>query len=118
MTTLTLHTGGDLGDSNSWRAGLSFLQASADGQTLSSLGQDGTAVDEAFSGRTRVLVADGIWKWAPNGNATRTYFKLQGEYLQSRRDGNLTLADMAPGAYRAIQSGGYLQGVWQFAPRW
>ena len=27
-------------------------------------------------------------KWAPHGNATHTYFKLQGEWLQSRRDGN------------------------------
>jgi hypothetical protein len=118
MTAVTLHTGGDVGDSNNWRAGVSFLQASADGQRLSGSGRDGLPIDETFTGRTRILVADGVWKWAPNGNATRTYFKLQGEYLQSRRDGDLALADTAPGAYRTTQSGGYLQGVWQFAPRW
>ena len=32
-----------------------------------------------FSGRTRVTVLDAVWKWAPDGNATRTNFKLQGE---------------------------------------
>ena len=75
----------------------------------------------AFSGRTRVWVADAVWKWAPNGNATRTSFKLQGEYLRSTRGGSLVYdvgnTDSA-GAYRAMQSGWYLQGVYQFMPRW
>ena len=72
---------------------------------------------DAFSGSTRVWVADAIWKWAPNGNATRTSFKLQGEYLHSTRSGSLT-HDESPGAYRAVQSGWYLQGIYQFMPRW
>jgi hypothetical protein len=117
MTAFTLHTGGDVGDSNSWRAGVSFLQASANNQVLSDVDADGNEIGTSFTGRTRVWIADGVWKWAPNGNATRTYFKLQGEYLQSRRDGDLTVADSL-GAYRVTQSGGYLQGVWQFEPRW
>ena len=62
-----------------------------------------------------------MWKWAPNGNATRTSFKLQGEYLRSTRSGRLVYdvgnTDSA-GAYRAAQSGWYLQGVYQFMPRW
>ena len=41
--------------------------------------------------RTRVWVADAVWKWAPDGNATRTNFKLQGEYLRSKRDGDAGL---------------------------
>ena len=114
---LTLHTGGDVGDSNSWRAGVSFLRASANDQALQDVDHEGNVVDESFTGHTNVLVADGVWKWAPNGNATRTYFKLQGEWLQSRREGDLTVADSL-GAYRATQSGAYLQGVWQFMPRW
>ncbi|MEP6738767.1 MAG: hypothetical protein ABJA61_00225, partial [Caldimonas sp.] len=68
-----------------------------------------------------VWIADAIWKWAPNGNATRTSFKLQGEYLRSTRSGSLVYdvgnADSA-GAYRAVQSGWYVQGVYQFMPRW
>ena len=34
MTAFTFHTGGDIGDSTSWRGGLSFLQTQSNGQTL------------------------------------------------------------------------------------
>jgi hypothetical protein len=118
---LTAHTGGDWGDSHSWRAGLSLLRATADDQALAGLGVSGSAVASAFSGRTRVWVADGLWKWAPHGNATRTSFKLQGEYIQSRRDGDLVVdpdGSASPGRYRSTQSGWYLQGVYQFWPGW
>jgi hypothetical protein len=121
MVALTAHTGGDIGDSHSWRAGLSMLNAKADDQELVGLNAGGNSVTNAFSGRTRVWVADAIWKWAPNGNATRTSFKLQGEYLRSTRTGSLVYdvgnTDSA-GAYRAVQSGWYVQGVYQFMPRW
>ena len=102
---LFFHAGGDIGDSHSWRAGLSMLQAKATSQALATTGAQGGSASAEFSGRTRVLVADAVWKWAPNGNGTRTNFKLQGEYLQSRRDS-------------ATQTGWYLQGVYQFMPRW
>ena len=118
MTAFTFHTGGDVGDSNSWRGGLSLLQASANGQALQDLARDGSELAESFSGRTRVWVADGVWKWAPDGNATRTYFKLQGEFLQSRRSGSLAVDDGIAAPLRTIQSGGYVQGVWQFMPMW
>ena len=117
MTAFTFHTGGDIGDSISWRGGLSLLQASANGQTLTESAVDDISATGAFSGRTRVVVADGVMKWSPNGNATHTYFKLQGEYLQSRRDGNVTLSE-SPAALHQIQSGGYIQGVYQFMPMW
>ena len=121
MAALTAHTGGDVGASHSWRAGLSVLQAKADGLELTGMGAGGSAVASAFSGSTRVWVADAVWKWAPDGNAARTNFKLQGEVLHSRRSGQLVYdpggADSA-GTYRSLQSGWYLQGVWQFMPRW
>lgn len=121
MVALTAHTGGDLGDSHSWRAGLSVLGARADDQALVDTDAAGRTVTNAFSGNTRVWVADAVWKWAPNGNATRTNFKLQGEYLRSVRSGSLVYdvgAADSPGAYSATQSGWYLQGVYQFMPRW
>lgn len=118
---LTAHTGGDLGESQSWRAGLSMLSAKATGQALEAIDASGKVVGNAFTGRTRVWIVDGIWKWAPNGNATRTNFKLQGEYLRSTGNGSLVY-DVAgaasPDAYRAVRSGWYLQGVYQFMPRW
>ena len=82
MFALTAHTGGDIGDSHSWRAGVSMLDAKASDQALVGFDPDGNSVAQSFSGTTRVWIADAVWKWAPNGNATRTNFKLQGEYLQ------------------------------------
>ena len=79
-TALFVHAGGDVGDSHSWRAGLSLLNAKALDQSLATTGALGGSSSTAFSGRTRVAVADAVWKWAPGGNATRTNFKLQGEY--------------------------------------
>jgi hypothetical protein len=121
MVALTAHTGGDIGDSQSWRAGLSFLHAKSTDQGLLATDAAGNGVTDAFNGSTRVWVADAIWKWAPHGNATRTNFKLQGEYLRSMRSGNLAYdvggADSS-GVYRATQSGWYVQGVWQFMPYW
>jgi len=118
MTAFTFHTGGDVGDSISWRGGLSLLQASANSQTLVEDAYGTLDTTALFNGRTRVIVADGVMKWAPNGNATRTYFKLQGEWLQSRRDGNLSQIADGPFALHQVQSGGYVQGVWQFMPMW
>jgi hypothetical protein len=105
-SALFVHAGGDVGDSHSWRAGLSMLNAKALNQALTTSGALGGAASTDFSGRTRVVVADAVWKWAPGGNATRTNFKLQGEYLRSTR------------ADSATQSGWYLQGLYQFMPRW
>lgn len=121
MSALTAHTGGDIGDSHNWRAGLSLLTAQASDQSLTALAASGSLVNSAFSGNTQVWLLDGVWKWAPNGNATQTSFKLQGEYLRSTRSGSLTYdvgnANLSD-AYRAVQSGWYLQGIYQFMPRW
>jgi hypothetical protein len=121
MSALYAHLGGDLGESSSWRAGLSMLNAKATAQALAGADATGAPVTNSFTGSTRVTMADFVWKWAPNGNATRTNFKLQGEYLRSRREGDLAydIENLAStGSYRASQSGWYLQGVYQFMPRW
>jgi len=121
MFAVTAHTGGDVGASHSWRAGISMLRTKASEQGLVATDAAGDAIDNVFSGRTRTWVADAVWKWAPNGNATRTNFKLQGEYLRSERRGDIVqdvgTSDLAS-IYRTRQSGWYVQGVWQFMPRW
>jgi hypothetical protein len=117
-SALYVHAGGDVGASHSWRAGLSVLNAKATNQDLISTDRFGTATTAGFSGRTRVWIADALWKWAPDGNATRTNFKLQGEYLRSSRDGELADATGNASSLGTTQSGWYLQGVYQFMPRW
>ena len=121
MVAFTAHTGGDIGDSHNWRAGISWLRTEANDQELSALDASNSLVANAFSGSTQVAILDGIWKWAPHGNATRTNFKLQGEYLRSTRRGTLsydTAGANTSDAYNAVQSGWYLQGVYQFMPNW
>jgi hypothetical protein len=119
MASLAAHTGGDWGDSHSWRAGLSVLTTKASDQTLGGQDTAGRPLTGSFSGTTRVWVADAVWKWAPNGNATHTSFKLQGEWLRSTRSGALLNEAGEPdGAAPSAQSGWYLQGVYQFMPAW
>ena len=117
-SALFAHAGGDIGDSHSWRAGLSMLNAKATDQALVTTDAGGSSSTGTFSGRTRVWLADFVWKWAPDGNATRTNFKLQGEYLRSTRSGQFAEGDGSSTGARAAQSGWYLQGVYQFMPRW
>ncbi|MBC7452128.1 MAG: hypothetical protein H7335_00175 [Massilia sp.] len=109
---LFIHAGNDIGDSGSWRAGLSYLRTGA-----AERGFDNDGAAAAFSGRSRMLIADAVYKWAPNGNATQRNFKLQGEYLKRKESGSLA-ADGAQGAYDSSQSGWYVQGVYQFMPNW
>jgi hypothetical protein len=118
---LFAHTGGDVDDSHSWRAGLSYLSLRPRERAASVLDTTGNLRDVAFSGRSRLAIADFVWKYAPHGNATQTNFKLQGEYFWSREHGELTddpggLAQTD--AYAANQRGWYLQGVYQFMPYW
>ncbi|MBS0341844.1 MAG: hypothetical protein JSS56_15080, partial [Proteobacteria bacterium] len=121
MYSLGVHTGGDIGESNSWRVGASVLGAKANDQTLLMSNGTGGEFTNAFTGNSRVYVLDGVWKWAPNGNATRTNFKLQGEYLRADRSGDMVVDSTGaalPGAYSDAASGWYLQGIYQFMPRW
>lgn len=121
---LFTHTGGDWGDSSSWRAGVSTLCATPQNRTWDTTDLNDAQVTNAFTGTSRLWVIDGVWKWAPNGNATRTHFKLQGEYFRRTEKGEVAYDVDADGlatnadAYRSSQSGWYLQGIYQFMPAW
>lgn len=115
------HMGGDVGASNSWRAGLSLLTTSPQDRQWDDMDAASAAVTNSFTGDSRLWIVDGVWKWAPNGNAYDTNFKLQGEYLRRRENGNLVYEVNAAGldsSYAATQSGWYVQGIYQFAPYW
>lgn len=114
------HVGGDIGTSYAWRTGLSYLKTSAQDRSYQDTDVLGNAVAHTFTGDARLWAADAVLKWAPNGNATYTNFKLQGEYFRLKQDGQLTYntALPTPGHFDADQSGWYLQGIWQFMPRW
>ena len=119
---LFAHLGDDVGVSNAWRVGLSLLGSSPENRTYQDVDSTATSVHNSFSGKSRLLVADGIWKWSPDGNSTVTNFKLQGEYFRRREDGSLAtdslLCGGCVGNYDSTQNGWYLQGVYQFMPYW
>jgi len=115
------HLGGDVGESNAWRAGLSWLSARPKERESLLVDNGGVDTSNLFSGRSRTWIADFIWKWAPDGNPKERNFKFQSEYFQRDEDGDLIYDPTgvhSPGAYRARQSGWYAQGVYQFMPHW
>ncbi len=121
---LFAHLGGDIGASTAWRLGLSHLRTTAQNRNYDDLDSTGAQVNNSFDGSSRLWVLDGVLKWAPNGNATHTNFKLQGEYFRRRENGSFTYDTAAASlgtqsdSYRSAQSGWYAQGVYQFMPRW
>lgn len=119
--------GGDVGASQSWRAGINYLAARPRGRESHFEDLNEVEAETAFSGDSRTWIADVVWKWAPRGNPTQRNLKLQAEYFQREEEGDLLCADnSAEGgacagvadAYRSKQSGWYAQGVFQFMPRW
>jgi hypothetical protein len=106
--TVFAHVGGDVGTESSWLAGLSVLKT----QSLDA--------EDGFSGDTTLYIADGTWKWAPNGNTKDGGITLRGEYLLDDRDGvfrdpaDPTLAT----AWSGRRRGGYLETVYRHNRTW
>ncbi len=125
--SLFAHTGGDLGASHSWRAGLSWLHTRADARDGELDDLNDIEAEAFFSGRSRTGIADVVWKWAPDGNAHERNLTLAAEYFRRNERGRLRCADNTAGggacdgsedAYRSRQSGYYAQAIYQFMPRW
>ncbi len=118
--TLFAKTGGDIGNSNSWLVGVSYLDTDSADRSSSGHGHDHE--DEgheppAFSGDSKTWGVDFVWKWAPNGNRRQRNLQLQYEYYR-RNDDGLLAAGEESGSYQGDQSGWYAQAVYQFVPRW
>lgn len=106
--TVFAHFGGDVGISNSWLAGVSFLNAdSIDGE-------------DGFTGNSKLYIADFLWKWAPQGNFKDGGFLVQAETIFDRRNGQYQNPD-GPGLQEpwiGNTSGAYVEGVYRFNRRW
>lgn len=108
--TAFTHVGGDIGNSQSWRAGISHLNADVEGLE--------TDEGDSFTGTTKLWIADFIYKWAPNGNRAYQELKLQGEYLWQNQQGLFSDANLTDQTFDRDQSGWYLEGVYRFAKQW
>jgi outer membrane murein-binding lipoprotein Lpp len=123
-TAFFARVGGDVGDSHSYRVGLSHLRTSTASNAFPLADFDTrTGVTNTFTnGDIRLYGADFVWKWAPQGNYQYRNVKIVAEYFQLRRDGDLTYDSGGPGEltdrFKLRQSGWYAQGVYQFRPYW
>ena len=104
--TAFVHAGDDINDSSSWLAGLSYVHAESDRRD--------TGNGDVFTGADNLGIASLVYKWAPGGNPTIQNLTLSGEFFFDREDG----------AFNGIRlndydrTGWYIQGVYQFMPRW
>lgn len=119
---LFVHVGDDIGIEQSWRAGASLHHTRrVDAESLDVPDLGGNAVNNLFSGDSRTVGLDVVWKYAPDGNVRNSHVKLQAEYFRRKENGDLTYdtagADVTD-SYSVTQSGFYIQGVYQFMPRW
>ena len=115
-TVAFVHLGGDAGAGGSWRLGLSHLAADADGRTT---GEEDGSETFTFTGDSAVSVLDFVFKWAKDGNPALRNFVLNAEYFHRAEDGTLEESVSASSAdYEGTQRGFYVQGVYQFMPRW
>lgn len=110
--------GGDFSASSSWQLGGFGYQSQFDNR-VSELDTSELALQNA---RVRVYGLNWVYKWAPQGNPVQRNFKWQMEWLQRSELGQWLLTDAAAqnfaSDYTGKQQGAYLQGIYQWQPRW
>jgi hypothetical protein len=81
--------------------------------------------EDGFSGDATVYVADGTWKWAPQGNFKDGGITLRSEVFLDDRDGTFAdPADVASGQPAIIsrwngqRRGAYVEGVYRINRTW
>jgi len=111
--SLFANLGGDVGTSSSWLAGVSILDATA---TERPSGDEDNPW--LFSGDSRLLTAQFVWKWAPDGNWRDRNLVVQAEIMRRSEDGQYEGFGFAPERYDVDQYGWYAQAVYQPLPRW
>jgi hypothetical protein len=114
--------GGDVGISHAWQLGFSHWRADIEDRQAGGHAHDETVTETpSFSGDSEISAIDMVWKWAPDGNKRERNLTLQGEYFTRDEDGEINMLGSDPlesSSYQGEQKGWYLQGVYQFKPRW
>jgi hypothetical protein len=122
--TLFGRLGGDIGTSHSYLVGAWLLNSQnlVDGASALDLDERTGVTNTLAGGNTNIWGLDFVYKWAPEGDRTQRNFKLVAEWMQRDLSGNLTFDNAGPGqntdTFSAKQSGWYIQGIYQFVPRW
>ena len=108
VKTLFGHVGGDIGSESSWLAGLSVLQSRSEG------------AEDGFVGDGRLYIADGTWKWAPQGNFKDGGVTVRGEYFADHRDGAYVdpVDSVNTSPWKGMRRGAYVEGVYRINRQW
>lgn len=127
--------GNDVGTDHSWQAGLSYYSADVEARLSGGHHHDhgGHSDDHgddhsddvmeipSFTGDSKVIGLNLVYKWAPNGDYRNTNFKLQAELFIRDEEGDVIMEGSSPletTTYDGKQKGMYIQGVYQFKPQW
>jgi hypothetical protein len=102
--TAFVNTGNDINDSSSWLAKASYLHSDA-------MNRDSNG--HLFSGIAQLGILSGVYKWAPGGNPTVKNLALTSELFFDRQSGFYDGVRLSQDRW-----GGYVQGFYQFMPRW
>lgn len=131
--TAFARVGGDIGDSASWRVGLSYLGTTPENRVLGAghgHGHEEEHEDEeeeeegheehgdrAFTGDSDTIALDVKYEWSPNGNTTQQKLEVRGEVFYRQEDG--VYADEEDSVvFDGKQLGAYLQASYKFHPNW
>ena len=108
VKTLFAHVGGDIGEETSWLAGLSVLKSATE------------SAEDGFSGDNTLYVADGTWKWAPQGNFKDGGVTVRGEYFVDHRNGRYSdpLGLQPDQDWIGRRRGAYIEGVYRINRTW
>ena len=101
--------------------GVSWLDQRATDRAYDDVDEFDEPVTNAFTGTSKTWIADATLKWAPHGDPTQHQLKLQGEYMHRTESGALAFdvtGQNLSGAYDSVQSGWYIQAVYEFMQRW
>jgi hypothetical protein len=102
--TAFVHTGGDINESSSYLAALSYLHSRAENRDTEG---------HLFTGDDDLGIASLVYKWAPGGNPTVNNLTLSSELFYGREEGFYDAAGFSQDRF-----GWYAQGVYQFLPQW
>lgn len=117
LYTFSTKVGGDISVSQSWQAGVSYMN------NHSPLAEEDDHDDEEgehdHSGHSHGLsyygenlyAADLVWKWAPKGNNRQQQVSLSAEYFYVDDLNEFATKD-------DFHEGWYASAVWQFSPQW
>ena len=83
--------------------------------------RSGEDIETGFTGDSRISGLDLVYKWAPDGNPALRNLVLQAEIMRRSESGTVVYdpdGSADESAYDGDQLGWYVQGVYQFMPRW